>query len=113
MEDKNERNDESEIKSNGADDKKQSRNDAIGLIINYLIMMVPYTLIFFSNKMSEGLQIIGAFFLALLFSFAGIILWAIFKFALKKRFWGLGFIIGGFSTFLIMFLFSNGCGMWG
>jgi hypothetical protein len=108
-----ENSEEKEINSVSAKEKQTSKFSIIGFAVSFIIMLIPYAGIFFVYKLDKGMGVIGAFFLAILFSVIGIILWAIFKFAFKKRVWGLGFLMGGLATLLFMFIFSDGCGLRG
>lgn len=80
-------------------------------LLGFFITLIPYVIMFFVFNLYEGYGIIGAFFLALLFMIIGIVLWLIIRFGFKKRFLGLGFLIGGLSPLLVMFIFTGGCGM--
>jgi hypothetical protein len=80
-------------------------------IWGFLIMVLPYIVLFTSFKMYHGYGIINSFFLAILFMTIGTIVWAILNFGLKKRSLALGFFIGGLAPFLIMFIFTGGCGI--
>jgi hypothetical protein len=80
-------------------------------IWGFLIMLLPYVVLFASFKMYHGYGVIGSFFLAILFMCIGFAIWAIANFGLKKRSLALGFLIGGLSPFLIMFIFTGGCGI--
>jgi hypothetical protein len=90
---------------------QKSKSKTNRFIWGFLIMLLPYVIMFISFKMYHGYGVISSFFLAILFMFIGLAIWAITNFRLKKRSLALGFLIGGFAPFLIMFIFTGGCGI--
>lgn len=71
----------------------------------FLITLLTYVTLFFSFEYYDGYEgSIRAFALAILFIIIGIILWAIIRFQFKKQFLALGFLVGGFTTFLAVFI---------
>lgn len=80
-------------------------------IWGFLVMVIPYIILFIAFKMYQGYGVISSFFLAILFTAIGIVVWAITNYGFKRRKLALGFFIGGLAPFLIMFIFTGGCGI--
>lgn len=91
--------------------KNEHRSKSDRFIWGFLIMLLPYLILFFSLKMYSGYGLLNALVMAVLFLLFGTVLWAISKLILKKRMLGLGFLIGGLSSLLVIFVCTGGCGI--
>ena len=107
----NENNENNENRKDTVPEEHKNKFKMKGFILGFLIMLLPYIAMFFYFILYDGINIIGAFFLAILFVLIGIVLWAITLYGFKKRSLAIGFLIGGFATLFLMFIFTGGCGL--
>lgn len=87
------------------------RAKVIPFLLGFFIMLISYVILFFVFKMYKGYGMITAFFLALFYIVPGMAAWAVARFGFKKRYLGLGFLLGSFSPFLAIFVLTGGCGL--
>jgi hypothetical protein len=80
-------------------------------VSGFLIFQLSYLGIFIYYKLYDGYGMITALLLAILYITIGIIIWAVIRFGIKKRFLAFGFLIGGFSPLLVIFIITGGCGL--
>ncbi|UKS29642.1 hypothetical protein LOZ80_12180 [Paenibacillus sp. HWE-109] len=74
----------------------------LSFVLGFLVSFLPYAAMFFKFDFNVGYEgAIQAFVTSILFGIVGITLWIVFQFKLRKKFLGLGFLIGGLTTFLI------------
>lgn len=103
--------DDLNVNNNLVPEEHKKRLKRIGFLLGFLITLLPYIAMFYYYKLYDNMNMIVAFFLALLFEPIGIVLWAIILFGFKKRPLAFGFLIGGFAPLFYMFIFTGGCGL--
>lgn len=111
--DKNLMNEENEEMKESLYEQQNKDPKRRGILVGFAIILIPYVVIFFLNDFNIGMGMVAGLFFAVIFTVVGGLLGAITKHVFKKPHLAIGFIIGGLATFLVLFIFSGGCGLLG
>lgn len=76
---------------------------SVRFIVGFFIMTLPYSTLLLLFDFESGYEeVVSAYILAIAFSAIGVIMAGLFRFIFKIRYISLGFLLGGFTTILII-----------